>query len=259
MTGKNNEWDYGHQAQYYKFRPNYDETAIDKVCEYVRAKKNDDSYIVGDIGAGTGNLTKMLLDRNLRCIAVEPTKEMMKIGEEITRGRNVKWLEGTGENTKLEDNSINWFTMGSSFNTADRALTLKEARRVLKPEGYFTCMWNHRDIENDPVQKRMEQIIETIVPNYERGVRREGQADFILFSKMFNNVYYIEESQKIKKTIDEYIEAWKSVKNKYWDFNTSEGQNTFNNITKKMREEFFDLGEMDLLYTTRIWTAQVIK
>ena len=258
MTNKN-DWDYGQQAQYYKYRPNYAENAIDKLCDYVKAKKNDSNYTVADVGAGTGNLTTLLLNRGLKCVAIEPTKEMMEIGQAITRKKNVTWIKGTGENTGLESNSIDWFTMGSSFNTTNRMSTLQEARRVLKSSGFFTCMWNHRDIDNDPIQKRIEKIIETIVPKYERGVRREGQADFILFSKLFNNVYYIEENQKIQRTIEEYIDAWKSVKNKYWDFDTKEGRNIFYKITKKVREEFKNLDKMELLYTTRIWTAKVLK
>lgn len=259
MQNKKSEWNYGQQAKYYRFRPNYDDSAIDKLCRYVSAKKNNSDYLVADVGAGTGNLTIMLLKRDLRCVAIEPTKEMMEIGKENTRGMNVEWHEGTGEDTSLEDDSVDWFTMGSSFNTTDRMLTLKEAKRVLKPGGYFSCMWNHRDIENDPVQKKIEEMIETIIPQYERGVRREGQADFILSSKLFNDVHYIEETQKIKKTVDEYINAWMSVKNKYWDIETEDGRNTFDKIAKKVRKEFSSLEKMELLYTTRIWTARVVK
>lgn len=255
----NKMWDYGSQAKYYRFRPNYADKAIDALCKYVNAKKGNSKYIVADVGAGTGNLTKMLLERKLACIAIEPTKEMMAIGKKITRGMNVEWRMGTGEQTTLDDSSINWFTMGSSFNTTDRILTLKEAHRVLKKDGYFSCMWNHRDIENDIVQKNMERIIESIVPDYERGTRREGQADFILSSKLFNDVHYIEEVQIIQRTADEYINGWKSVKNKYWDMETKKGQAIFNKIEKIMRRELHSIPKIESQYTTRIWTAGVVK
>ena len=259
MKNMKSDWNYGQQAKYYQFRPNYDDSAIDKLCQYVNPKKNNNDYLVADVGAGTGNLTIMLLKRNFQCLAIEPTKEMMEIGKKNTQGMNVEWRKGTGENTSLKDNSIDWFTMGSSFNTTNRILTLKEAHRVLKPGGYFSCMWNHRDIENDPIQKRMEEIIETVIPHYERGVRREGQADTILDSKLFNDVHYIEKTQKIEKTVEEYINAWKSVKNKYWNIETKEGRDTFDKIIIRLREELSHLKKMGLLYTTRIWTAQVIK
>lgn len=258
-TSNSKEWDYSNQAQYYSYRPNYDGGAIDQLCAHVGAKRNDERYIVADIGAGTGNLTVMLLERGLKCIAVEPNKSMREIGIERTRGQNIEWREGSGENSTLDENSFDLFVMGSSFNTTNRILTLKEAHRVLRSGGYFSCMWNHRDIENDPIQKRIEDIIAFIVPNYQRGVRREAQADVILSSGLFNDVNYIEKDQKVTRTIDEYIKAWMSVKNRYWDFDTKEGRATFEKITNKIRQEFEKMGRFDLTYTTRIWTAKVSK
>jgi len=253
------EWDYSNQAQYYSYRPNYDVDAIDQLCARVGAKRNDEGYIVADIGAGTGNLTVMLLERGLKCIAVEPNKSMRDIGIERTKNQKIEWREGSGEKSTLGDSSVDWFVMGSSFNTTDRILTLREAHRVLKSGGYFSCMWNHRDIENDPIQKRIEDIIVSVVPDYQRGVRREAQADVILSSGLFNNVNYIEKSQKVRRTIDEYIKAWMSVKNKYWDFDTEEGRAIFEKITNEIKKEFEAVGYFDLVYTTRIWTARTNK
>ncbi|MDD5146003.1 MAG: class I SAM-dependent methyltransferase [Candidatus Pacebacteria bacterium] len=260
-TPKSNskEWDYSNQAQYYSYRPNYDGSAINQLCMHVGAKKSVSDYVVADIGAGTGNLTIMLLERGLKCIAVEPNKSMREIGIKRTKGQDVEWKKGSGESSTLDNNSVDWFVMGSSFNTTNRSLTLKEAYRVLKAGGYFSCMWNHRDIENDPVQKKIEDIIVSFVPNYQRGVRREGQADIILSSGLFNDVNYIEKDQKVVRTIDEYIKAWMSVKNKYWDFGTEDGRSLFKKIADKIIKEFGAIKSFNLVYTTRIWTAKVNK
>jgi ubiquinone/menaquinone biosynthesis C-methylase UbiE len=254
----NKKWDYSDQARYYKYRPNYQPQAIDDLCAYVKAKKNK-NYIIADVGAGTGNLTIMLLKRGYSCVAIEPTPAMMVVGKKRTKGMKATWLQGTGEKTGLKNNSIDWFVMGSSFNVTDRKKTLIEASRVLKNKGFFSCMWNNRDIKNDPTQNKIEKIIEEIIPNYQRGVRREGQADFILFNKMFNDVHYIEKDQIVKKSLDDYIKAWKSVKNSYWDFNTRKGQNTFNKIIKRIKSEFGQTPEITIKYTTKIWTAQKIN
>ncbi len=89
------EWDYSLHAKYYEFRPNYNERAIDLLVSYVGAKEFRD-YYVADIGAGTGNLTIVLLKRNLNVVAVEPNSEMQKIGINRTETfKNVKWIQAT--------------------------------------------------------------------------------------------------------------------------------------------------------------------
>lgn len=254
MIQDKNSWNYSFQAEFYKFRPNYSESAIDKLLNKIKLLTQNTS--IADVGAGTGNLTILLAKRGYKCIAIEPTIEMKKIGQKNTKNMNVKWISGTGENTKLKNKSVDLFAMGSSFNVVDRLATLKEAHRVLIDGGHFCCMWNHRDIEHDEVQKNIEKIIEKIIPDYQRGVRREAQADLILSSRLFNDVYYIQESQMIERNLKQYINAWKSVKNNYWDLNTNKGQLIFNKITDQIFKVFGKEKIFKMTYTTKIWVAK---
>jgi hypothetical protein len=59
---------------------------------------------------------------------------------------------------------------------------------------------------------------------------------------------------EIDRTIDEYILAWRSVKNKYWDLETKDGQNLFDKITREMRKTL--PSNFKIKYTTRAWTAE---
>jgi SAM-dependent methyltransferase len=125
-------WDYSKHAEFYRYRPNYAPKAIDMLIEYVGAKKTH-QFTVADIGAGTGNLTKMLLLRGLSVTPVEPNDEMRKIGIEETKDYNIKWSAETGTETGLESGKYNWITFGSSFNVIDRELGLKESYRLPPP------------------------------------------------------------------------------------------------------------------------------
>ena len=95
--------------------------------------------VVADIGAGTGKLTKMLLDAKLTVRAVEPNDNMRMYGIQNTAGKSVTWTEGVGESTGLEDNSVQAAFFGSSFNVVDQEKTLEEVARILLPRGWFAC------------------------------------------------------------------------------------------------------------------------
>lgn len=249
-------WDYSLHAKYYEYRPNYDGAAIDLLVKHVGARSSDD-FMVADIGAGTGNLTVMLLERGLHVTAVEPNDDMRGIGIERTTGKpSVTWVKANGTTTTLKDQSANWVAFGSSFNVVDRPSALKETHRILRPGGHFSCMWNHRNLA-DPIQNKAEEIIVSLVPAYDRGVRRQDQRQIIEeHASLFGKILYIESDYEVPRTIDQYVNAWQSVKNPHWDLATPQGRDVFATIVERMRKELPKT--FSIRYTTRAWSAQKV-
>lgn len=249
-------WDYTKHAKFYEFRPNYAPNTIDMLISLIKTNGggNSTNINVADIGAGTGNLSIMLLDRGCNVTAVEPNDTMREIGIDRTKHYKINWVRATGIDSTLESNSFDWVTFGSSFNVMDRIQALMEAYRLLKPNNYFSCMWNHRDL-NDPIQEVAEEVILSLIPQYTRGVRREDQRPIIEENKkIFDNIIYIEEDFYFYQTIDNYINAWKSVKNPYWDLETKEGIDLFEKIAYKLKHNL--PSEFNIKYTTRCWSAK---
>lgn len=249
-----NVWDYTQHAQFYEFRPNYAPQSINMLLALLENKKE---ILLADIGAGTGNLTVMLLARGLKVVAVEPNDAMREIGIQRTKGKNVQWKRASGLENGLETGAFDWVTFGSSFNVMDRDLALKESHRLLKKDGIFSCMWNHRDL-NDSVQQQAEAIIKEFVPNYTRGVRREDQRPILqAHCNLFNEITYLEQDFFFTQTLENYIAAWHSVKNPYWDLNTEEGKQLFANIAQKWRTKLPQ--NFAMRYTTRSWSAKKVN
>ena len=244
------EWDYTQHAKFYKYRPNYADSAIDILAFWAKDAKN-----VADIGAGTGNMSIMLSQRNYDVTAIEPNDAMREIG--IERLPNIKWIKANAINTTIANESVDWVTFGSSFCVMDRYDMLKEAHRILKRNGKVSILWNHR-VLNDPIQKIAQDIIKSFVPDYNGGVRREEQRPILEENKhLFNNIFYLEQDFYFHQTIDNYLLAWESVRNQFWDLNTDEGRKLFEKICDKMRIELPK--EFDLPYITKAWNLDKVN
>lgn len=223
------------------------------LCTY--ALEGKENPLVADIGAGSGNLSIMLEERGQKVVAIEPNDAMREIGISRTKD-NVSWVRANGIETTQKDRSFDWVTFGSSFNVMDRNEALKETHRILKDDGVFTCMWNHRDL-HDPIQEVAQEVIQDLVPNYEKGTRREDQRPIIENNRdLFDEIFYMEYDFYFTQSIENYILAWKSVKNPYWDLETKKGQELFEKIAYKMKHKL--PSKFDIKYTTRAWSAKKV-
>jgi len=207
-----------------------------------------------DVGAGVAHLTLMLAVRNLDVVAVEPNDAMRANGIKRTeKFGNVLWHEGTGEATGQSEQSFDMVTFGSSFNVCDRQQALIETARILKPRGWFACMWNHRQLD-DPIQSRIESIIKEKVPDYGYGTRREDQTAVIDASGLFGPVVHLDSRVMYQQTILECVEAWRSHA-------TLERQAgvAFHDVVAAIESYLLSLGtpSIQIPYSTNIWVAQL--
>ena len=242
-------WDYSRHAEAYDKRPDYNEKAINSLVKLTCCSPE---HLIADVGAGTGKLTKILLKHSLTVHAVEPNDKMRHRGVNNTKEQNVLWSVGLGESTGLPRNSYHAVLFGSSFNVVDQSQALKEVSRILVPKGWFGCLWNHRDLEND-LQKRIEAIIHDFIPDFDYGKRRQDPTPVIEKSRHFGEVQKIEERYGVKMQKDDIIDAWKSHATLYRQANGK-----FDQIIRSISKELI-LDTYLVPYITRIWFAQAIQ
>ena len=240
-------WDYSERAHTYDNRADYGFKAISNLLNKINCLP---TKVVADIGAGTGKLTKHIIKTGVKVKAVEPNNNMSSYGKKNILSDKVDWIKGTGEKTNLSDNSVHAVLFGSSFNVVDQMLALQETKRILKKGGFFACMWNHRDTDN-PIQKKIENIIKLNIPNYSYGLRREDPSKIINKSGFFGKVSKINESFEVEMKRETIIKAWKSHDTLY-----RQSGNKFDKIINEISEVIQNDSYM-VPYSTNIWFSKL--
>ena len=263
MKGKNKMklGDFTLLAESYKNRTGYSEVVLNVILAYIEKQLGRSCEKVADVGAGTGKLTENLANIGLKGYAVEPNDAMRSAGMEIFK-ENTKflWSKGTAEVTELPDNSVDWVLMGSSFHWTDAPVALKEFHRILKPGGFFTAIWNPRDIEKSEWHMEIEAMIKEMVPNLKRvssgsRMNMKDMEQKLLCTEYFKDLFLIEGSHEAVMTKERYIGAWRSVN----DIQAQAGQEVFEEIIHKIEDKIGDSDEIIVPYLSRAFTVQSTK
>ncbi|MEP6673580.1 MAG: methyltransferase domain-containing protein [Ferruginibacter sp.] len=127
---------------YVKYRPAYPPEIVDFLQNKYQLSSEK---LIADIGAGTGISAALFLKRGYQVIAVEPNGEMREKSLELLGSyKNFKAINGTAENSGLENASVDVIIAGQAFHWFDVIKTKAEFKRILKPKGLTVLLWNER-------------------------------------------------------------------------------------------------------------------
>ncbi|MFC7550334.1 class I SAM-dependent methyltransferase [Plantactinospora sp. GCM10030261] len=124
-------------ADYDRYRPPYPADAVAWVAGSAPAGR------VADLGAGTGILTRGLLELGYAVEPVEPDPDMRAQLAAVTTGTTA--LAGSAERLPLPDGSVTAVVAGQAYHWFDHDRAHAEVARVLRPNGTFGVLWNFRD------------------------------------------------------------------------------------------------------------------
>lgn len=248
--------DFTELAKSYINRPGYSLRVLRALATYIGAYK--EKFVLADVGAGSGKLSENLTELGFKGYSVEPNDAMR--GEALNIGatlNNFQWSKGTAEATGLQDNSVDWVFMASSFHWTDQKAALNEFRRILKPGGFFTALWNPRDIEKSELHIQIEDIIKFHIPDLKRvssGSEKNmsGVEESLISTGEFDKLIFMEAPHKEIMTKERYIGAWRSVN----DIQVQAGQEVFEKIIKAIEALIKNQDMIEVAYKTRAWTVQ---
>ncbi|WP_431277636.1 class I SAM-dependent methyltransferase [Leifsonia poae] len=132
-------------------RPAYPAEAVSWLLEGVTGR-------VLDLGAGTGKLTRSLVERGYEVSAVDPSSSMLRVLQDALPGVDAHL--GSGERIPLPDDSVDAIVCGQAWHWVDPAVAVPEAARVLRPGGTLGLVWNFRDESVDWV-RQLGELMQT--------------------------------------------------------------------------------------------------
>jgi len=145
-TGSGDRW----ADDYERGRPGYPAAVVD----VARATR---PAAVLDLGAGTGKLTRLLVDAFDAVFAVEPAAEMRRVL--AARSPAARVLAGSAEEIPLADASVDAVFAAESFHWFDGGRALAEIARVLRARGALMMLWNLPAGPTRPSIARVEEFL----------------------------------------------------------------------------------------------------
>ncbi len=124
-------------SAYLRGRPSYPAEAVEGLLDHFGSPSGQ---LVVDLGAGTGQLTCPLADREVPVLAVDPVAEMLRNIPE-----RVRTLVATAQSLLFAPQTVSAITVGNAFHWFANAEALEDMHRCLRPHGMLALLWNERD------------------------------------------------------------------------------------------------------------------
>ncbi|QKJ19078.1 class I SAM-dependent methyltransferase [Microbacterium hominis] len=141
-------------AAYESGRPDYPRAAVEWMLAPVREPGR--SVRAADVGAGTGKLTRAIVEIGADVVAIDPDADMLAALRARVHG--VPTFVGAAERLPLPDAALDAVLIGQAWHWVDAAAAAREVARVLRAGGVLGLVWNIRD-ESDPWVARLSTAI----------------------------------------------------------------------------------------------------
>jgi SAM-dependent methyltransferase len=232
-------------ADYVKYRPTYPAEAVDAILEGLGPPQ---WLVAADVGAGTGISARVLGDRGVRVVAIEPGDAMR---EAAAPHPKVMWVSANAEATGLRSEAVDFVLCAQSFHWFRVPEALTEFARILKPRGRLAIVWNRRSA-TDPLTSGYRQAILDV--GGEIAAERMGfDPEVIARSELFSPVERRVFSNFQRLDIDGLIGRARSAS--YVPKSGAAGERLLD-LLRTLHERYADLrGFVTLVYETEVYRS----
>lgn len=206
-----------------------------------------------DVGAGTGMLTRHLLELGGDVIAIDPNPDMLARLRD--RWPELHTLSCRAEKTPLPGESVDLVACGRSFHWLDQDAALAEFRRLLRPPKWLAMLWVPR-VETDHLAWRaMAEVISEAKKTYPHPVpwgRQERSHFGELFGKGYEMRLFPQEWE-----MDELMFVGLAESRSYFPLPDDPRHTEYANRLREAFQEFVPEGMITVPFETEVHLARL--
>jgi SAM-dependent methyltransferase len=170
---------------YVRYRPDYPPTVIDVLQREIGLTP---TWVIADVGAGTGLSSQLFLENGNEVYGVEPNLPMRMAAQHYLAGyQGYHSVAGTAEATTLAAASVHCVVAAQAFHWFDVAAARVEAQRILRPNGWAVLLWNTRRSAGTPLLEAYELLLTDFGTDYQEV--RHDNADATRLAAYFDGEY----------------------------------------------------------------------
>lgn len=237
---------------YVKYRPHYPSEVLSVFRDEMNL--NEDS-VIADIGSGTGISAKPFLENGNRVFGVEPNAAMRNAAEEyLNEFGNFVSVDGTSENTILDENSVDFVLAAQAFHWFNNENSRREFKRILKDESFVALMWNERQLDTNEFLRAYEIFLVEFGTDYGQvrhdNITKENLAKF--FQTDFRH-FSTENSQ----TLDFDGLKGRLLSSSYMPSEENPHYERLVLNLERLFDKYAEKGKIQILYHTNIFYSQI--
>jgi ubiquinone/menaquinone biosynthesis C-methylase UbiE len=235
-------------VEVYHHRPPYSDEVIDRLIKLVI----DEPRTILDVGCGTGDLARRLVEGVERVDAVDFSQAMLTKGKVLPGGNHahLHWMYGRVEEIELQP-PYALITAGESLHWMEWDVVMSLFQRVLTPRGYLAIVG--RSTAPNPWNEALSRLIQQFTTNREYSPYNtvEELEQRHLFQKF--GTFYTQPTPFVQSG-EEYLQSFHSRNGFSRERMGEEAANAFDNEVRKVLSPFLQNGLLTLsIFDTLIW------
>ena len=209
--------------------------------------------MVGDGGAGTGVVSRQLLERDARVIAFDPGAGMLR--RALQRTPDLRALVAEAGAIPVRSDVFDLLCFGQSWHWVEQAAGVREAARVLKSGGWWAAWWNHPWADSEEWFDAFCTQLETRCSGYSRASR---DVDWCSAAMAASDLFLPPQRHIVSWQRRVTIENWLvDLRSHSYVIDLGEpGATALIADVESILRGHFNGATMTVPYQTRIWAAQ---